>query len=165
MLNELLGLSNVLEDMSIPTKEWHRKYKQLPKVTKKAPCIRIWIGADGSIDGFDSISEETAATIRKYGNNQNSFPAFNIAPLYRITTKEQIDASERIAKNCSLLDAEMIKLLCTEDNWRSSIIQKVGNCIGKIALELLDHISQWAPSEKNSLTALIESFRVYSIND
>lgn len=162
MLNELHSLSDALGSMSIPTKEWHREYKQIPKVTAKAPCIRIWIGESGSIYGFDSIDAKLSTAIRKYGNNQNSFPAFNIAPLYRITNKQIIKEIEQITKNRTLLDFDKIKSWCTEDNWRTSIVRKVNNCICKSALELQEHIEQWAPSQENSITALINSLRAYS---
>jgi len=162
MLNELHSLSDALSSMSIPTKEWYREYKPIPKVTAKAPCIRIWIGENGSIYGFDSIDAELSTAIRKYGNNQNSFPAFNIAPLYRITNKQIIKELEQTTKDHTLLDFDKIKSWCTEDNWRMSIVRKVNNCIIKSALELQEHIEQWAPSQENSITALINSLRAYS---
>lgn len=162
MLNELHSLSDALRGMSIPTKEWHREYKPIPKVTAKAPCIRIWIGEDGAVDGFDSIDAELSMAIRKYGNNQNSFPAFNIAPLYRITDKQIIKELEQAAKDPALFDFDKIKSWCTEDNWRGSIVRKVNNCIGKSASELHEHIEQHAPLRENSITALISSLRAYS---
>ncbi len=162
MLNELHNLSETLGVMKINTKEWHREYKLIPKVTVKAPCIRIWINSDGTIRGFDNIDAEIAKIIRKYGNNQNSFPAFNIAPLFRVTNAEHIKELQRVIKNPMLLELSKIKSWCTEDNWRTSIVHKVENSITKISTELEKQIRCSMKSE-NSFTALIESLKVYSI--
>lgn len=85
MINELQPLSKTLDKMNIETAAWHREYKELPKVTAKSPCYRIWITDSGAIEGIRQLEPETAAKLRKYGNNQASFPAFNIKPLYRVT--------------------------------------------------------------------------------
>jgi hypothetical protein len=162
MLNELHSLSDALNSMSIPTIEWYREYKPLPKVTAKTPCIRIWINADGSVQGLDNISAELSPLIRKYGNNQNSLPAFNIAPLYRVTNKEIARELEQVAKNQTLLDLDRIKSWCTDNNWRSSISKKVNNCLNKCAMELQEYIEQETPLPTNSVTALIRSLCVYS---
>lgn len=164
MLNELHSLSDALSSMSIPTIEWHREYKLIPKITTKNPCIRIWIGENGSIYGVDSIDAELSTTIRKYGNNQNSFPAFNIAPLYRITDKQIVKRLEQMIRNHNLLNIGDIESWCTEDNWRKSIVQKINNCINKSASELQEQIERCAPLQENSITALINSLRTYSGN-
>lgn len=60
MINELFGLAKTLEHMDIEVYEWHREYKPLPKVTNKAPCIRIWLDDDGNVCDFESINAELA---------------------------------------------------------------------------------------------------------
>ena len=162
MLNELHCLSDALRDMSIPTPEWHREYKLIPKATAKAPCVRIWIDEDGTICGFDSIDAKLSAAIRKYGNNQCSFPAFNIVPLYRITDTQIIKELEQTAKDHTLIDLDKIKSWCTEDNWRASIVRKVTNCVTKSALELQEHIEMGAPSQENSINSLIRNLQAYA---
>jgi hypothetical protein len=94
MLNELYSLSATLESKNITVEEWYDDYCELPNVTAKAPCIRIWLSQDGSICGIESISVELAQSLRKFGNNQGTFPAFNIVPLYRITDKQQVSELE-----------------------------------------------------------------------
>jgi hypothetical protein len=161
MLNELYGLSEALSAMAIPVKDWHCDYWELPKVTAKAPCIRIWIENDGSICGLDSLNAELARAIRKYGNNQNSFPAFNIVPLYRIADQQTIDELEQMEKGLIPLDIGKVKSWCTEDNWVKKITQ-VNRCIGKSALELQAYIEKVDASHENSTTALINSLNIYS---
>ena len=98
MVNELYWLSSVLNDKGISLKEWHREFKPLPAVSKNAPCIRIWLSADGEIRGFEELDAELVRELRKYGNNMRSMPAFNIAPLYRITDKQQIDELQKMER-------------------------------------------------------------------
>jgi hypothetical protein len=163
MLNELYSLSETLGDMAIKTKEWHREYKIIPKVTVKAPCVRIWINMDGTIRGFENVDFKIARIIRKYGNNQNSFPAFNIAPLYRITNEEDIKELKRVIQKPDLLDLDRIRSLCVEDNWRSSILYKIEKSITKKPLELEQLIKRITKSE-NAVTELIDSLKSYSVS-
>jgi hypothetical protein len=161
MLNELYSLSETLSGMTIKTKGWHREYKLIPKVTEKAPCIRIWINADGTVHGFENIDMKIARIIRKYGNNQNSFPAFNIAPLYRITNTSYIKELKSVIKDPARLDSDRVISWCIEDNWRTSIVRKIENSITKIPFELKQRIKRTVKSE-NSITALIESLGSYT---
>lgn len=96
MINELHNLAKTLDSKGISSNEWHREYKPIPKVTPQSPCIRIWLGDDGSVCGMESLTSEHAGTLRKYGNNQNSFPAFNISSLYRLTDAESIAELEKL---------------------------------------------------------------------
>lgn len=41
MINELYRLTVALDQADIATEHTHPKYKMIPKVTKKAPCIHI----------------------------------------------------------------------------------------------------------------------------
>ncbi len=155
MLNELHTLSNILNSKGISSKEWHREYKSIPKVTAKAPCIRIWMSDDGSICDVESISTELAQSLRKYGNNQGTFPAFNIAPLYRITDSAQISALEDIEKENTKLDVTKIQSWCLNNNWRKSLINKVDNCIHNIAQVMLDQINKIGSTQDNAVVPLI----------
>ncbi len=87
MLNELKELSDALEKNGISIEPISSNYLELPKVTKKAPCIRILVGNDQRIQ-LESISAERAEAVRKFGNNQGSFPALNLCPLFRIEPGE-----------------------------------------------------------------------------
>lgn len=162
MLNELYSLSTALKDKGISTKEWHREYKSLPKVTSKAPCIRIWLAEDGSIHELESINAEHAQLLRKYGNNQGTFPAFNIAPLYRITDKDMISELEQIVEGITPLDLEKIKSWCENDNWKESIVKKVDRCLQIIPQTLLSLIGNQDDAEGMLLSELIRIASSYT---
>jgi hypothetical protein len=98
MLNELYSLSTALKSKGISTKEWHREYKPLPKVTAKAPCMRIWLARDGSICGIESISAEFAQLLRKYGNNQGPFPLSISFPFTASPIKNSFPGWNRLKK-------------------------------------------------------------------
>ncbi|KJR44586.1 hypothetical protein UF75_5033 [Desulfosporosinus sp. I2] len=155
MLNELYSLSGTLESKGIPTKEWHDKYKELPKVTSKTPCIRIWITKDGSICELESISAELAQSIRKFGNFQGTFPAFNIAPLYRIIDEKHILELERFEKDHTALDLDKIRLWCTTGNWNIGLVKKVKRCLHDIPLNLMKLISSPEQSESALISELV----------
>ena len=161
MLNELYSLSTALQGKGISTKEWHREYNPLPKVTTKAPCIRIWLAADGSVCGIEHISAELAQSLRKFGNNQNSFPAFNIAPLYRIIDIAQIDELKHIEKEPIAVDLEKVKSWCVNDNWKDSLVRKVDNSMHTYSHKLLETIGRQEQREYqliSELTRLSDAF-------
>lgn len=155
MLNELYSLSATLKSKGISTKEWHREYKPLPKVTAKAPCIRIWLAKDSSICGIESISAELAQSLRKFGNNQGTFPAFNIDPLYRITDKKQLSELERIEKETATPDWDIIKSLCVNDNWKESLVKKVNRSLQNISQTLLSLIGNQEKPERDLFAELV----------
>ena len=41
MINELYMLSKAMEKCELQVPHWNRKYKHIPNITKKAPCICI----------------------------------------------------------------------------------------------------------------------------
>ena len=83
MINELSQLSAAMQKANIATVSWHRKYLSIPNITQKNPCVRIVID-DSRVLMLESLSPEKGKQIRKYGDNQGSFPAMNLTPLYRI---------------------------------------------------------------------------------
>jgi hypothetical protein len=157
MLNELYSLSATLKSKGISTKEWHRKYYPLPKVTAKAPCMRIWLAKDGSICGIESINAELAQSLRRYGNNQGFFPSFNIVSLYRITDKEKISELERIEKKTATPDLEKIKSWCVNDNdnWKESIVKKVDRSLQNMSQTLLSLIGNQEKPERVLFAELV----------
>ena len=156
MLNELYELSNTLKDIKINTVEWHREYKPLPKASKKAPCYRVWLVNDGTVCNVEELNPELVQALRKYGSNQGTIPAFNIAPLYRITDEQKKKKLEDIKKDNSLLDFREIESWCIEDNWRGSLIRKVNLCLNDISRRLLDIIEKYSYEEKNAAIHLIQ---------
>ncbi len=165
MLNELHMLSESLSGMDISVKQWHRKYLTLPKVRSNAPCLRIWVGTNGDISGFGCISEGLASGLRKYGNKHGTFPAFNAAPLYRLTDETLVNELNQLLKNPAALDVEKIRSWCGHDNnnW-SSIAGKIKLSIVGKATELAEKIGTAFPEEKNSLTALLEALENFPDN-
>lgn len=155
MLNELYSVSSVLDSYDIRTDTWHDEYLELPKVTAKKPCLRLWLGRDGSICDIDSISDELARSLRKYGNKQSTFPAFNIEPLYRITDKDHIKELEQIEAGVLALDMGKIKSWCTNDNWTDNVNRKINKCMGNKSQELLGIIGGEELPEHASVIELI----------
>lgn len=138
MLNELKELSDALEKNGISTEPISSNYLELPKVTKKAPCIRILVGNDQRIQ-LESISAEQAETVRKFGNNQGSFPALNLCPLFRIEPGETatwIAGLEQ--KKITSENVEKLKQLCTQKNWDDNTFRKIRNSLGKQAGKIQD---------------------------
>ncbi|MDR3554692.1 MAG: hypothetical protein P4L55_08050, partial [Syntrophobacteraceae bacterium] len=110
MLNELYHLSTVLEDCKITTAEWHRYLKPLPKATEKKPCYRIWLGSGGLVTGIAPMSQEKVAPLRKWErNNGNSFPGFNIQPLYRITDEERKKSLKKMREGKAETDLSLLR--------------------------------------------------------
>jgi hypothetical protein len=155
MINELYSLSSTIESKGIVTKDWYREYKPLPQATKNVPCIRIWLAKDGSVCGLESLDTELVQSLRKFGNNQSAFPAFNIAPLYRIADQKRLDMLEQIENDCSRLDIDEIRSWCVNDNWRGSLSKKINNCIHGAALRLLALIEGQQAKESGSIVQLI----------
>ena len=163
MLNELYSMSGILSKMSISAKDWHNEYEPIPKVTVKAPCIRIWVDVDGSICRFDCIEAQLATKIRKYGGKSGlagTFPAFNIAPLYRVTNEQIIKKLNQVEKDNSLLDINTIKSWCTENNWSENLMKKVNNSIN-ISGKLQEIINKTDPLRVNSITSLVNIIHSY----
>jgi hypothetical protein len=123
MLNELHKLSRVLESFEIkPPVAWHRQYNELPN----GNCYKIFLDGDGNVSEIDKLDKGVAKSCRKYGNNQRSFPAFNIAPLFRaseaaITKKEMDDA----IKGKTAISPGKLVSLCETDNWTRKSRQKI----------------------------------------
>ena len=170
MLNELYTLSGTLSHMGIKTKKWHREYKLIPKVTKKAPCFRLWLSDNGAIDRVTEIPEELAASLRKYGDNQSTFPAFNIVPLYRICDEQQIKALEQMLANHTIFDFDQVKSWCVTDNWYSfdnkfpDANRKALACLSTRSKLLLDAINQCDVTAENVVTQLMTIVQAYSKN-
>lgn len=95
MIDELVKVANAMDDANIVPINWHPKLKVLPKVTKKAPCVRVWLTDDGHVKDLESLSGELAAKLRKYEpENGKSLPGFNVRPLFR-----QVRSDEEMRQN------------------------------------------------------------------
>ena len=131
MLNETYSLSKTLDEVNIKPDIWYREYRELPKVTAKASCYRIWISESGSITGIDTLGSELVQALRKYGNNQASFPAFNIKPLYRVTDKGQkrednwLKSMKLIDKSLMAISEKLIKAIGCADCDTETVVGKL----------------------------------------
>lgn len=136
MINELYRLSVAMSDMGITADSWHRKYKPIPNITEKAPCIRI-VFAGNQVTDFGSVDADRGKKLKKYGNNQGTFPAMNLAPLYRIENAEHTKKlSKLLEKKGAELDIQQIKDWCICNNWNDKFARKYNNCICEIPKEL-----------------------------
>ncbi|HHW94528.1 MAG TPA: hypothetical protein GX736_01160 [Mogibacterium sp.] len=140
MINELRQLSIAMEKASISAESWHRKYKLIPNVNANNPCLQI-VFFSGEIKYIRSVSKEQAATIRKYGSNQGTFPGLNLVPLYRITD-ENIKKEIRELKD-KAINEEMLKkieLFCNENNWNEKFLKKYRISMESVSDELNEKI-------------------------
>lgn len=156
MINESYALAKSIADSGIITQEWHTAYKLLPKATVKAPCLRLWVSDNGEITGIEEMNPDAVSLLRKYGNNQGTFPAFNIKPLFRITDSNQkMEIAELIA------DPSQIKLPIPQcwlenSNWQHKGMKKIDNTLQGISQELLNLINTSKESSDSAVTKLIE---------
>jgi len=115
MLNELYHLSMALEPEQIVLRDWHDDFQPLP-----IPCYRILISQDGSIAGVEMMSKELVTCLRKWEpSNGNSFPGFNIQPLYRITDEEQEKRLKKWRDGKEPIDLIELKKWCSEPQSRN----------------------------------------------
>lgn len=149
MINELYQLSKAMEKAGVQAQSWHRKYKPIPNITEKAPCIRISLH-EGKVTDISRVDRELGAELRKYGSNQGTYPCLNISPLYRVTEKS---IKERISElSPEKLDDSKIGLLrswCSENNWGRKFEKKY-----RISME----------SVPEELGKLLDSFRYEPIS-
>jgi hypothetical protein len=156
MVNELYTLAKTLDREGVSSQEWHREYKKLPNVTAKAPCIRIWLGEEGTVCGLESLPSDLVSTLRKYGNKHQTFPAFSVSPLYRLTEEGNLAELEKVEKREKPLDTETIRSWCQESNWRKSVADQVQRCLKKSPAELMERIGPQAIAENTILLKLVE---------
>jgi hypothetical protein len=140
MLNELCQLADSLEKAGIVPKEWHGQLKLLPKVSEKKPCYRIFISDKGRIAAVDVIPAELAPKLRKWEpSNGNSFPGFNIQPLYRVVKEEQKKKLKEWREGKEKIDTEKLRSWLLEDtnNWDRKLISKLEKCLKEIPQALV----------------------------
>lgn len=145
MINELYELSNAIERAGIQVQSWYRKYKPIPNISAKAPCIRVTI-SDGQVIELSAVEKELGAGLRKFGTNQGSYPCMNLAPLYRITDEEV--KKEIIKIRPEDLDAayiEKIRGWCTENNWSKKFQNKYKISMENTPNELTSMLADYVP--------------------
>lgn len=136
MINELYQLSVAMKQAGISVQNWHRKYKLIPNVTEKAPCIRLTV-ENGRILSIDSVPKELASSLRKYGSNQGTFPCMNLVPLYRITDEQIKKAISSI--QVEQIDENMLHQIagwCDQNNWTPKFRNKYKISMNSVPDEL-----------------------------
>ena len=113
MINELYELARVLDDAQVKRQSWHPKYKPIPNIRQNAPCVRIMVSG-GKIADISSVSAELGKSIRKYGDNQGTYPCMNLAPLYRITDESVKKELADLKKHPEKIDTACI---CKMKTW------------------------------------------------
>ncbi|MBN2065741.1 MAG: hypothetical protein JW771_02915, partial [Candidatus Thermoplasmatota archaeon] len=166
MLNELCQLADALEHAGVTPKELDPKLKDLPKATPKKPCYRIQISENGTINAIDTISDDVIPFLKKWEpSNGNSFPGFNIQPLYRVAFNENIEEQKNQKKKLKEwkegklpIDIDLLKSWCVESNsnWDEKIEKKLLKCLGDIPQMLLQLITASHPGACPEMEKLIE---------
>jgi hypothetical protein len=167
MLNELYNLSVALEKAGIKPHDWHKDLKPLPNATTKKPCYKILIGIDSTITGVVHIEEELVACLRKWEPSLgNSFPGFNIQPLYRITEEDSKKQLKKWRDGKAPIDLELVKKWCSDEhvNWDAKFDKKMGKCLVTIPEEFRTRCSG-LPSEFAALKYLCERVAVFGGDD
>ncbi len=157
MLNELIDLASSLDKANIATKEWHKDLKALPNATIKKPCFIVYLSQDSSIHEIIASYDENIKNLRKWEpSNGNSFPGFNIAPLYRITGDEQKKNLKSWREGKEPVDINILREWCSDktDNWSNKIINKLKKCLKEIPQSLNEIIE--SSDSNNSMSMLIQ---------
>lgn len=161
MINEISRLATAMQDASITTTPWHPRYGPISNIKWNAPCIQIVL--DGSrVSKLVSIPAEKGNNIRRYGDNQGSFPAMNLTPLYRVTdgvAREEI--ADLIAHPEKEIQLTVLKTWCTADNWTPKFLKKYRQNFGARPQELsamLGVNNSFFPVSE--LIAAVEPFRL-----
>lgn len=160
MINELYQLSVAMSDADIAAESWHREYKEIPNVRPNAPCVRI-ILSGGRIVRLETVPAEMAAKLRKFGSNQGSFPAMNLAPLYRVSEEEAgKQISNAIRNRGEGLHPGKVRDWCICNNWGSKFAKKYRISMESTPHRLSEMLSQTEESE--NILRLIEEARYFS---
>ncbi|MGE4466121.1 hypothetical protein [Sphaerochaeta sp.] len=152
MLNELYSLAESLSLAGITPEEWHPQLKPLPKASAAKPCYRISIGDETSVTSVKPIDTELTNSLRKWEpSNGNSFPGFNIQPLYRICMdskcphhKENLNIFKKWVSGKEPVDMQMIESWMTAENnnWDIKAHRKLTQCLCEIPKKLLQSLPE-----------------------
>jgi hypothetical protein len=159
MLNELYHLSIALERAGIMLFDWHDDLRELPNASDKKPCYRLFINPDGSIAGIEPMKKELVACLRKWEpSNGNSFPGFNIQPLYRLADEDKKKRLKKWREGKEPIDFTLLKEWCADvatKNWDAKFGKKMDKCLGTIPRELQEKCTD-IPNDFSALKDLFE---------
>lgn len=179
MLNELYELSLSLERAGIVPTEWHPDLKELPKISKAKPCLKVYLAPDGAITEIEPIEDGTRIKgLRKWqsGSLGYSFPCFNVRPLYKAYAGDgSTDAEKKcfddwlkgIKKAQTLSDESAAQMKSYVDNantlWSSEHNKRIAECLGRIPLQLSNIVGN-PPDEYRAIAALIERCKKIAVD-
>ena len=123
MINELHELNLALREAGIAADAWHRKYLPIANIKSNAPCLRIVLDRN-RVAEIEQVAADKGSNIRRYGDNQGSFPAMNLAALYRITDEDIKKEILQLIKDDGDYDICRIDSWCVTDNWSKNFRQK-----------------------------------------
>ena len=153
LINELSSLSRALEQAGIVPSQSYRTYIPLPNVSAKAPCIRIWV-KNGQVVDFESIDQELAMQLRKFGSNQASFPGLNLISLYRITDESEKKLVTQCIEKPETIDILKLQALCKENAWEPHQNSRIKNCFSATPSEMTRLLEIAGNPKENLLTDL-----------
>lgn len=165
MVNELITLSAALEKAGISPENWHPQLRPLPNASKKKPCFRIVLTKEGRVSEISEIDLDLVPLLKKYEpSNGDSFPGFNINPLYRLAIDKNSDQGKqtqklfkawRNEKKPTPVDMELLRSwICEENNnWGKKQTEKLSRCMGKVANSIRSMLD---PSKDSALYELVE---------
>lgn len=131
MINELYQLAESMDKAGLQVKSWHSNYTEIPKIAKNKPCVRILI-LDGEVVELSEVKEELGKNLRKYGNNQGSYPCMNLMPLYRITDETiKKELSKLKPEDIDFAKIKNIRSWCENNNWGENLEKKYKICMNK----------------------------------
>lgn len=146
MINELYQLTEAIDKAGVQAQRWHSKYKPIPNIRPNAPCVRISM-LKGLVVELSSIPEGLGKGLRKFGDNQGSYPCMNLTPLYRITD-ESIKMALKTLKPEDIDPAkiEEIESWCQDNfnNWGEKFQKKYRVCMDR-STELCKLVPEFTP--------------------
>ena len=145
MLNELYQLSEALKNAGITPPNRHPKFKELPNASNKNPCFKIILGAEGIVTDIQAVSLDLAQQLRKWEpNNGDSFPGFNIQPVYRVADEACNKLLKRWREGKAPLDLALLKTWCknTNRNWNENSANKSRKCLQQVSQKLLELLGE-----------------------
>ncbi|MBI2440072.1 MAG: hypothetical protein HYV35_01745 [Lentisphaerae bacterium] len=158
MLNELYQLSEALKSAGIAPTDWHKDLRRLPGASDKKPCLKIIVNAVGAVANIQTISPNLVKILRKWEpSNGNSFPGFNIQPLYRVIDDEKKKLLKKWREKKASPNFTQIRAWCTEanQNWNKKMTDKMQRCLQEIPRTLLDKLGE-IPGDYEALNKVID---------
>jgi len=145
MLNELYQLSEALKKTGITPSDWHKDLKPLPNASNKKPCFKVILDADGDIADIQVMQIDTVAILRKWEpSNGDSFPGFNIQPIYRLVDEDKKRLLKQWREGKEPPDLTQLKNWCIEANrnWDKKMVDKMKRCLQKVPRNLLSVLGE-----------------------